>query len=188
MYKYGEEISYNFDLLEAGDYGSLQLFKCGNEQLDNHIRNDVIENGMIVDEDGLYFKFTDTVTDEIIAIVSIATSGIIHEVGSFVKVLSAVKLDVIAMDEQFQKMHYNAELEQENNHYYFSDEILGHIICHCKEMVDKYAMAKYIVVYADKDAYRYYERNNFMDFGKFMKKEHTMEVMKNIPMYLELDM
>lgn len=48
MYKYGEEISYNFELLKADDFESLQLFQCGNEPLDNHIRSGVIENGMRV--------------------------------------------------------------------------------------------------------------------------------------------
>lgn len=56
MYKYGEEISYEFTLLEVGDVENLQLFKCGNERLDSHIRNDVIKNGEVINEDGLYFK------------------------------------------------------------------------------------------------------------------------------------
>lgn len=187
MYKYGEEISYNFELLKADDFESLQLFQCGNEPLDNHIRSGVIENGMIVDEDGLYFKFTDTTTEKIIAIVSIAASGIIHEEGLFVQVLPAIKLDVLAVDKSYQKMHYNAEIEKEDEHYYFSDEILGNIIYHCKEMTENYALANYIVVYADQDAYRYYERNGFSNFEKFMKTEHNMEVLKNIPMYLDLN-
>ena len=122
MYKYGEEISYNFELLKADDFESLQLFQCGNEPLDNHIRSGVIENGMIVDEDGLYFKFTDTTTGKIIAIVSIATSGIIHEIEPFVQILPAIKLDILAVDKVYQKMHYNAEMEKAEDHYYFSDE------------------------------------------------------------------
>ena len=187
MYNYGEEISYSFDLLKADDYDDLQLFECGNEQLDKHIRSSVIKNGIIVDEDGLYFKFTDENTGKIIAIASIAISGIIHEVGMFVQILPAIKIDVLAVDKSYQKMHYNAELEQEDEHYYFSDEILGHIIYHCKEMIENYALANYIVVYADKAAYRYYERNGFCDFSKYMKEERNMEISKNIPMYLDLN-
>lgn len=187
MYNYGEEISYSFDLLMADDYDNLQLFECGNEQLDKHIKSGVIKDGAIIDEDGLYFKFTDKTTNKIIAITSIATSGIIHEVGTFTRILPAIKIDVLAVDKPYQKMHYNAELEQEDEHYYFSDEILGHIIYHCKEMIDNYALANYIVVYADKAAYRYYERNGFLNFSEFMRVEHNMEILKNMPMYLDLN-
>lgn len=34
MYKYGEEISYDFSLLRAEDFDNLQLFTCGNKRLD----------------------------------------------------------------------------------------------------------------------------------------------------------
>lgn len=60
MYKYGEEISYDFSLLTAEDYSVLQSFKCGNDVLDNHIISNIIRDNKIVDEDGLYFKFVDT--------------------------------------------------------------------------------------------------------------------------------
>lgn len=36
MYKYGEEISYDFNLLKVEDYDDLQLFTCGNSKLDAH--------------------------------------------------------------------------------------------------------------------------------------------------------
>ena len=83
MYKYGEEISYDFDLLKVEDDASLQLFTCGNDRLDHHIRNDVIKNGEVVNEDGLYFKFVDLNTNKIIAIVSLASSGIIYKVSNY---------------------------------------------------------------------------------------------------------
>ena len=54
-------------------------------------------------------------------------------------------------------------------------------------MIENYALANYIVVYADKAAYRYYERNGFCDFSKYMKEERNMEISKNIPMYLDLN-
>lgn len=47
-------------------------------------------------------------------------------------------------------------------------------------------LADYIVLYADKDAYRYYERNGFLDYSEYMIKENNQEINKNIPMYMEL--
>lgn len=56
MYKYGEEISYSFELVGVGDYDSLQLFECTNERLDRHIREDIVQNNVVINEDGLYFN------------------------------------------------------------------------------------------------------------------------------------
>ena len=190
MYKFGEEISYDFDLLKADDYDSLQLFKCGNEILDDHIKSKVIKDGSIIDQDGLYFKFTDKSNGQIIAVVSLASSGILMDVTPFTQILPSIKIDVFAVHEDFQKKHYDIEsLESPipDEHYYFSDDLLGHTLGHCNTMIEKYALANYIVVYADKDAYRFYERNNFRNFENYMVKEHNMEVAKNIPMYLDLN-
>ena len=135
MYKYGEEVSYSFDLLKVEDYDDLQLFTCGNKKQDNHIHNDVIKNNEIVDEDGLYFVCKDKNTKKIIAVVSLATSGITYQVGNYMHVFPAVKIDVLAVDEAYQKMHYDEESEKaahRNDHYYFSDDIMGTLICHCR--------------------------------------------------------
>lgn len=189
MYKYGEEISYSFDLLKVEDYDSLQPFECTNERLDKHIKHDVIKDNSIVDEDGLYFKFVDTNRNKIIAIVSLASSGIMYKVGNYTHVLPAIKIDVLAVDKEYQKLHYNEESKNDlepNNHYYFSDDIIGTIISHCREISEKYALADYVILYADKKAYRYYERNGFLDYSEYMIRENNQEVKKNIPMYLEL--
>ena len=189
MYRYGEEISYDFELLMAEDYNSLQSFECTNEKLDNHIRHDVIKNSEIVDEDGLYFKFVDKNTDKIIGIVSQASSGIIYKVGQYTHVLPAIKIDVLAVDKGYQKLHYDFASENDpesDNHYYFSDEIIGMVISHCRDISEKYALVDYIVLYADKKAYRYYERNNFSDYTEFMVSENNQEIVENIPMYLKL--
>ena len=47
-------------------------------------------------------------------------------------------------------------------------------------------MIKYVILYADVKALRFYERNFFMNFSKYMEKENNMEINKNYPMYLEL--
>ena len=123
MSRYGEEISYSFELLNAGDYKKLQHFSCANKNLDHHITCDLIKNG---------------------------------------------------------------EIKDEEEHYYFSDDILGTIIKHCREVSEEKAIANYIIVYADKKAEHYYDRNGFEHFDKYMKPEHNMEIAKNIPMYLDL--
>lgn len=189
MSRYGEEISFDFNLLKVEDYEDLQPFTCGNEKLDSHIHNDVIKNKEIIDEDGLYFIFREHNSKKIIAIVSLATSGVIFEQTNYMHVLPAIKIDVLAVDLEYQKMHYNIESENSTNpgdHYYFSDEIMGEIINHCSELSETKALARYIILYADVKAYRYYQRNGFSDFEEFMIKENNQEINDNIPMYMKL--
>ncbi len=189
MSRYGEDVSFDFKLLKVEDYEDLQPFSCGNEKLDDHIHNSVIVDGEIVDEDGLYFVFRDVDTKKIIGVVSLATSGIVYEVENFMHILPAIKIDVLAVHKDYQKMHYNKESEvssEPNEHYYFSDEIMGEIVRHCRDVSQEKALANYIVLYADRDAYRYYKRNEFEDFNKYMIQERNQEINKNIPMFMQL--
>lgn len=189
MHKYGEEISYKFDLLKVEDYDKLQPFTCGNDKLDSHIHNDVIKDGEIVDEDGLYFVFRDLSKEKIIAVVSLATSGIMFEVTDYTHTLPAIKIDVLAVDKEYQKVHYDIMSEASVNveeHYYFSDDILGAIVRHCRDISENMALADYILLYADEKAYRYYERNGFLGYSEFMIRENNQEINSNIPMYMQL--
>ncbi len=190
MNRYGEEISYDFKLLKVEDYTDLQPFACGNEKLDGHIHNGIIQNSKIIDEDGLYFVFRDRSSNKIIAVVSLATSGIVFEQTNYMHVLPAIKIDVLAVDVNYQKMHYDRDSEaapSPDDHYYFSDDIMGEIVRHCRTIAESQALADYIVLYADVKAYRYYERNGFRDFEPFMVKENNQEINKNIAMYMRLN-
>lgn len=188
-YKYGEEISYEYCLIKPEDYYLLQAFSCGNERLDNFIHDELIRDGEVNIEDGLPFKVVNEDTGEIIGVVSLATSGIIYQVDNYIHVLPAIKIDVFAIDTKYQKLHYDADSEKEvdsNLHYYFSDRVMGSFIEHCQDIAEQKALAKYIVLYADKKAKRFYERNLFEDFAKFMVKEQNMEIEANDPMYMEI--
>ena len=99
VYKYGEAVSYRFELLRADDYDDLQLFQCGNEKLNNHIKSGVIQNDMIIDKDGLYFKFTDCKRETILGIASLATSGVLVKVGGYSHILPAIKMHTDSMKE-----------------------------------------------------------------------------------------
>lgn len=188
-YLYGEEVKYDHDLLKLEDFKSLQAFSCENKKLDNYIHHELIRNNYIDTEDGLPFKVWNKDTGEIIAVFSLASSGILAEIGNYTHILPAIKIDIFAVDINYQKMHmdeYSKNDPDPNYHCYLSDDILSKVIQRCKNISEKEAIAQYIVLYADKNARRFYERNLFNDFSKFMKKENNMEIAKNDPMYLKL--
>lgn len=189
-YRYGEEISYNYQLIKPEDKTALQAFSCGNEQLDYFIHNELILDEQVDTNDGLPFKVVNTENGEIIGVVSLATSGIIFQVDNYTNVLPAIKIDIFAMDKKYQKMHYDYESEHSSNandHYYFSDDIMGTFIRHCRDISNEKAIAHYIVLYADKKVKRFYIRNMFSDFSSYMVKEQNMQINANDPMYMKLD-
>lgn len=163
-YKYGEEVNCTFGLLNASDKCKLSCFSCGNDKLDYFIKNEIIVNGTIINEDGLIFKIENKDTKEIIAIISLAASGIIFTQTNYMKVLPAIKIDVFAVDVKYQKMHYNEESKLATNHdehYYLSDFIMCKVIQHCNEIAEEKVLVDYILLYADKRAKRFYDRNFF---------------------------
>ena len=98
--------------------------------------------------------------------------------------------NIFAIDIKYQKIHMD-ELskcsEDRDDHFYLSDSIMCEGIKFCREISENKATAKYIVLYADSKARRFYERNLFTDFSEFMKKESNMEINKNDPMYMLLE-
>ena len=180
--RYGKDIDYSdLIIIQPEDREELQAFYCGNKILDNYIHNEIFEG---VDPQGLHFMVKNTANNDIIAFISLATSGIVFETGIHVEVLPSIKIDVIAVDKKYQKMPYYEDMG--DDHCYLSDLIMSSVISHIRKIDEEYALVDYIVLYADKDAERYYERNGFGHYSEYMKKESKMETNDNIPMYMAL--
>lgn len=180
--RYGKDIDYSdLIIIRPEDKEKLQAFYCGNRILDNYIHNEIFEEN---NPQGLHFMVKNNDNNDIIAFVSLATSGIVFENGVHVEVLPSIKIDVIAVDKKYQKMPYYEDMD--DDHCYLSDIIMSSVIRHIRKIDEEYALVDYIVLYADKCAERYYERNGFGHYSEFMKKENKMEINDNIPMYMEL--
>ncbi len=189
-YLFGEDVKYKYDLVKPEDVDNLQAFSCGNEKLDYFIKEEMFDDDGVNADDGLPFKVWDTKTGDIIAVFSLAASGIVWKVDNYTHILPAIKIDILAVDVRYQKMHMDIESQQNSNpdaHFYLSDSILCKIIKHCRDLAENKLAARYIILYADKAARRFYERNMFSDFGEFMEKENNNEIDQNDPMYMKLD-
>ena len=97
-YLFGDEVKYEYDLVKPEDDDKLQAFSCGNEQLDYYIQKEMIINGIVDADDGLPFKVWDIKTGDIIAVFSLASSGIVWRVDNYTHVLPAIKIDILAVD------------------------------------------------------------------------------------------
>lgn len=197
-YAYGEQVEYEHSLIKLEDFDKLQAFSCGNKNLDRFFHKELIhevniyeiKEKIIETDDGLPYKVIDKKTGDIIAIYSLAASGIYFEQTNYIQTIPALKIDVFAVDERYQKMHMDRKSQEEKNpneHCYLSDSIMCDVISRCVKISQEYATIRYIILYADKKARRFYERNLFSDFSEFMKKEKRAEIAKNDPMYMELD-
>ena len=186
---YGEDITYECDLIKPEDAEALRVFSCGNKNLDKFFHEELLINDEVYVEDGLPYKYYNAESGEIYAIVSLAASGLIYHVDNYMKFLPAIKIDVIAVDQKYQKLHLNVESESSVNpedHFYFSDKIMCEVVQKCRRIAENEIAARYILLYADQKALRFYERNYFCDFSEYMDREHNMEIDANKPMYLEL--
>ncbi len=186
---YGEEIKYSVGLLTFEDRNRIQSFCCGNEQLDRYIKTEIFSSDELDCSDGLHFKVFLQDSGEIIGFFSLATSGIIHKVMNYLKILPAIKIDVFAIDMKYQRLHFNEESEKAENpaeHLYFSDVIMLEVIKRIRNINDKEVCVDYVVLYSARGKEHFYARNMFSPFEPFMEKELNQEIIKNIPMYLEL--
>ena len=177
-YIYGEEVRYKHDLVRPEDFDKLQAFSCGNSRMDDYIRHGLICNQVVDVSDALPYKVYDEKDGEIIAIYSLASSGIIVKLDNYTKVLPSIKIDIFAVDVKYQKMFMEKASEMSSdpdNHFYLSDCVLCDVIRKCRSISESTIAANYIVLYADKDARRFYERNLFEDFSAYMEKELNME-------------
>ncbi len=185
--QYGEQIDYAIDLLTYEDKDKIINFECGKAPLDKYITQDIFSDGVLHCEDGLHYKVFDKDSGEIIGFVSLAASGLFYEVDNYSHMLPAVKIDVFAIDKKYQKLHIDEESEKSDDHFYFSDAIMNDFIGKIIRLSEEQLLVQFIILYADVDAHRFYIRNGYNDFNKFMRPEKNMEIEKNIPMFYRID-
>lgn len=189
-YLFGNEIEYECYPIEKQDKHLLQSFTCGNQQIDYYLHKELISNEYVDVEEGLPFKVIDLSSGEMIAFFSLSSSGIINQLDNYINIFSAIKINLFAVKSDYQKLHIDANSKYATNkaeHFYFSDNILCDVIRYCRLLSELFLGVKYLVLYADKQAYHFYKRNMFDDFLPFMQKENNMKINKNIPMYMFLE-
>lgn len=188
---YGEEISYKISVVKPEDKNLFSGFSCSNEKLDKYIKEEIFEGKSIENPDGLHFKVTSNEKngERAIGFFSLAASGIIHRIENYSHILPAVKIDVFAIDVNYQKIHYDKDSENSENpddHYYFSDDIMCQVIKHCRTINEQYVLVDFIILYADEKAVRFYKRNMFEDYVPYMEPEKNQEVKNLRPMYFRM--
>lgn len=75
-------------------------------------------------EDGLAYKVYDIKDGSILAVFSLDASGIVARMNTYMHVFPAIKIDILAVDIQYQKFHIDRMYESSDDpdeHYYFSD-------------------------------------------------------------------
>lgn len=63
---------------------------------------------------------------------------------------------------------------------------MAKVIRHCVEISEKSILVNFILLYANREKIRFYERNGFLEFEEYMEKENKAETNANLPMYMKL--
>ncbi len=186
---YGKDVKFKIGLLKFEDKETIQSFSCDNDVLDRYIKNEIFDEASLNTSDGLHFKVYINDTKEIIGFFSLASSGITVQQENYSRTLSAVRIDVFAIDTKYQRLHWDEDSKNSVNpdeHLYFSDMIMAEVLKHCRDVDSSKMLIDYVILYAAKSKLRFYERNLFKSFNDFMIPDKNMEVNNSIPMYMAI--
>lgn len=179
-YNYGNEIPYEIVKLTPKHYDSLEHFDCEHDVINNYFKKECKKDYSVVT-----CLFINPTNNEILGCASIQCSGIRHEVDlNYVKTHPAIEIKYFAVLNKYQKLLYSDDIDDE--HYYFSDDLLGFLISKCLEFSKNVIGADFIILYSVPNKVHFYERNHFKKYDEFMSRDNNQEISDCSPMFLFL--
>lgn len=174
---YGKDIN-NEPILLTKDYITLvQKFNCGNEVINNYLKNNAYN-----DSKATTFIVLDTKLNEIICYYSLNCSGFVIDNGNNFTIYPAVEIKMFAIDEKYQHMPYSESIEDGN----LSDMLFSEVIGFIYSFTDNFCGADKVILYSVPEAESFYIRNGFKRFESFMLQSTSLFLDGCIPMYLNL--
>ncbi len=174
---YGVEIQFEFFKLSSSNGSLLEDFDCGNSAINEYFHKECRE-----DSGSVTYLAVDRSSGKIVGVACLACSGILHVIGQYRNTIPAISIKYFAIKSDFHKMkHY-----PEEDHFYFSDQVLCDLIRICYNISENTIGAEYIILYAVPDAVKFYTRNGFKEFSEFMVPDNTRFLNECIPMYMRL--
>lgn len=180
MYSYGCEIDYRIEKLTHNSCEQVKDFDCGNQSINHYLKVDA------KDDDTVTYLFIDNSDGSLLAFASIRCSGIrsvtISKGKEYANTRPAIEIKYFAVDSKYHKLSYSPNLDDE--HYYFSDQILMNICKICRTISEEHVTASYLILYSVPDAQSFYSRNSFGEFEDYMQHDEYRHINGCVPMFL----
>lgn len=176
MYSFGSKIKYCIKKLSSNSCEQLKKFDCGNNYINDYLKNQA------KNDDAVTYLFIDNSDGSLLAFASIRCSGIRTKKEKTVYTQSAIEIKYFAVDSKYHKLPYGSDRDDE--HYYFSDQILMDICKICRTISEEHVSASHIILYSVPDAKQFYSRNMFGEFNDYMQFDEYDVIDGCIPMFL----
>lgn len=176
--KYGKDIEKQTLLLTEKYKDFVQSFNCGNEVMDNYLKDKAID-----DPQATTFITIDVEDQTIIGYYTLSCSGLVLTHGyDKITVYPAVEIKMFAIDEKYQHLPYSDDEDYGNLSSMLFSDVIGHIY----QFTDEQCGADKILLHSVPDAHNFYLRSGFSDYEEFMKPSTSLFTDGCIPMYMDL--
>lgn len=174
----GNQIDYRFFTIDHATKEQLEHYKCGNDYIDDFMKNKAKE-----DDEAVSYYWENKKTGEIIATASICCTGLIVRSGDVFNVYHAVEIRYFGVDESYQDIQYDEDIRSG----ILSDYILLSLEYEIINEVKKMCGFQFIVLYSTPDAEKFYEQNGYVDFVSSLVKSADIRNQGCIPKFKILD-
>lgn len=177
--EYGDEVQYEMKKLSPDDEESLGDFNCGNNEIDDYLKNRRKREEAF---GAVTYIYKERRTEKVIAFASISCSGIRYEYQNVIQTIPAIEVRYFAVLNELHKMVF----DKTDKHFYLSDKLFCDLIGKCREISVNHIGADYMILYAVPDAVRFYKRNAFKDYIEYMASDKNRYLEGCTPMYADL--
>lgn len=180
-HEYGIEYDITFRRVGENDVRALNDFDCGNESINEFIRN------CVETKKDVTYLFVDNENDGIIGFCSICCNGIsinaTDGVNKFNTNFPAVEIDFFAIDERYKSKPFD---EESSRHETLSNALFLYMIGHINDVVISHVGATHLCLYAVPQAVSFYKRCGFNEFEEYMNPDEAPFTKDCIPMFMTL--
>lgn len=174
---YGENIRLSkAKLLTKDDIVSVQTFDCGNDVINNYLKEHACN-----DPRSATFVIYDTKENQVISYYSLSCSGFVMNHNSHITIYPAVEIKMFAVDDKYKHIPFS-----QDDSFTLSDYIFCNVISRVYDFTEKECGADKIILYSVPRAENFYIKNGFIRFQEFMLKSESMFLDGCIPMYMDL--
>ena len=175
---YGSEIPVRVEILTENNRRMTRSFFCGNPTIDDYFTQLALDDATAVT-----YLVIDENNEKLLAALTIACSAIfLSKKKQLSTLMSAIEVVYFAVDVDYQGLRYRPGDKHSLAHYLFS-----YLIEMIRGISRDHVGAAKIVLYAVPEAYNFYRRLGFQDFGNHMYGDRGTFVTDCVPLYFDLN-
>lgn len=180
--EYTEDVDVVFAKLDTTTDYYLEDFDCGNETINNYIREKAINDVEIV-----AYLSIDKNQDKLISFLAISCSGILTDVNGdkpYQYIVPAIEVKYFAVNTVYQ--HLRSKDDDNDSMHTLSYKLFLYYVNELNKMSKEVCGANKIILYSVEKAYNFYVKCLFEDFAEYMIRDSHPYTETCKPMFVSL--